>query len=436
MPEELAITLSPERLDEGSPEERACFGLLTIRADGVNLTEGFDSWINGYRPGPLVSGYHAAEWLAWNWWRLRWEPQSSSPTWWRAHKMVSIGEGYIWPNLTIFSDGLRTALISRPSSRPNARPFRYVGTDPCILASSRLEAAIDAFVPQVLARLRDSGISETNLDRVWEDLLAERANPGVALRRRLEALLGADPDEATPETIEQLVRDADVLGKNSISELAADIPSGGVVWGADALREVARSRGFDGFQDISGLAPGTLPQAGANSPAWLLGGRVAKTLRAQLGLGATPISNKKLADLASVSERALLADVRDPDLSFVLDDAQSGCRLVLRPKRLPGRRFDLARLLGDRLMNPGSEKLFLATRSRTFRQKAQRSFAAELLAPFEEVSVLLKGDYSEENREDVAAHFQVSERTIHTLLVNHRRIERDDLEDPLEAAAT
>lgn len=87
-------------------------------------------------------------------------------------------------------------------------------------------------------------------------------------------------------------------------------------------------------------------------------------------------------------------------------------------------------------MNPGSEKLFLATRSRTFRQKAQRSFAAELLAPFEEVSVLLKGDYSEENREDVAEHFQVSERTIHTLLVNHRRIERDDLEDPLEAAAT
>ena len=59
----------------------------------------------------------------------------------------------------------------------------------------------------------------------------------------------------------------------------------------------------------------------------------------------------------------------------------------------------------------------------------QRSFAAELLSPFESVDDMLEGDYSIENRQDVAEQFNVSEWTIRTLLVNHHRLEREDLED-------
>ena len=64
----------------------------------------------------------------------------------------------------------------------------------------------------------------------------------------------------------------------------------------------------------------------------------------------------------------------------------------------------------------------------------QRSFAAELLSPFESVENMLSGDYSMENRQDVADHFQVSEWTIRTLLVNHRRLQRQDLEEDFEVA--
>jgi hypothetical protein len=67
MPAGLEITLAPERLDEGTPEERACFGLFTICAGEAELTGGMDFFISAYRSGPLVSGYHAAEWFAWNW---------------------------------------------------------------------------------------------------------------------------------------------------------------------------------------------------------------------------------------------------------------------------------------------------------------------------------------------------------------------------------
>jgi hypothetical protein len=44
------------------------------------------------------------------------------------------------------------------------------------------------------------------------------------------------------------------------------------------------------------------------------------------------------------------------------------------------------------------------------------------------VDEMLAGDYSMENQQEAAEHFMVSELTIRTLLVNHRRLEREKLE--------
>ena len=41
---------------------------------------------------------------------------------------------------------------------------------------------------------------------------------------------------------------------------------------------------------------------------------------------------------------------------------------------------------------------------------------------------MLDGDYSAENQQEVAEHFKVSEMTIRTQLVNHRVLDRDELE--------
>src|SRR5208282_4544143 len=139
------------------------------------------------RAGPLVSGYHAGEWFAWNWWRLCYEPRSATPDWWRAHTMAAIGEGFVWPNLTIYSDGVRTVLISKPSIRADAKPFRYVGTVPVVVPSTQFEQAVDAFLPRLLSRLDEQLVVDTNLHRVWSDVLAERSDPNLAKRRRLEA---------------------------------------------------------------------------------------------------------------------------------------------------------------------------------------------------------------------------------------------------------
>lgn len=104
------------------------------------------------------------------------------------------------------------------------------------------------------------------------------------------------------------------------------------------------------------------------------------------------------------------------NISFFFDYPNDESRIVLRPVWHMGRRFELARLLGDRLMST-VKGFFPTTRANTYRQKAQRSFAAELLSPFRSIMEMLHGDYSEENLSDVAEQLEVSELTIRTRLL-------------------
>lgn len=440
MPARLEIALAPERLDEGEPEERACFGLFTIRAGEVCLTEGFDSYINGYRTGPLVSGYYAAEWFVWNWWRLCTEPRSGAPDWWRAHRMIAIGEGYIWPRITIFSDGLRTTLVSEESARPDARPFRYFGSKTVVLPTKEFEAALDSFVPQMLGRLREEHVPDTNLDRLWRDLIEERKDPEQRRLRRLEALLGREPDESQDSLVQEMVDDADDLGANAVEELAADrgqdrTGSGSIVTGR-RIRDMAEVDGVKAApRDAVRLAAFSGVSWGGDVPAWRVGAAAARALREQEGLGAASISDRRLAQMAGTLERVLEAPAALQQISFVLDERMESARIVLRSRWHAGRRFDLARLIGDRLIRGWGEPLHPATHGGTYRQKAQRSFAAELLAPFEAVDEMMHGDYSAEHQQEVADYFDVSVMTVNSLLKNHGRIERDSFDEEPDMAA-
>uniref|UniRef100_UPI0025901407 hypothetical protein n=1 Tax=Acidiphilium sp. TaxID=527 RepID=UPI0025901407 len=366
----------------------------------------------------------------------RYEPRSPAPEWWRAHKMTAIGEGYVWPNLTIFSDGVRTALLAEPSIRADARPFRYLGAHPCVLPSREFEAAVDAFIPRILARLRDQGVGETNLDAIWRDVLAERADPDQVRRRRLEALLGRDPDEIEDDAVDRLLADAASLGETAVEELAADRAGGGDALTAAALEHLAESGGTDASpRDVVQLAPGTCLPSGPEVPAWRLGAEAAQALREQERLGEEPISDARLAALAGMNPRALTRVGTRRAVSFLLERDPAHARVVLRAPRKTGRRFELARLLADRIVTPAPGRLHAATRAYTYRQKMQRSFAAELLSPFAAVDAMLARDYSAEAQADVAEHFRVSERTILTLLVNHRRVGREELDEDLGAIA-
>ena len=438
MSEDLSIALTAERLDEGTPEEKACFGLLRMQSRGSDLISGFDHYTNGYRPGPLVSGYALGEWLAWNWWRLQWEPRTSSAEWWRAHNLTAIGEGYGWPNLTVFSDGVRAALVCKASLRADAKPFRYLGSPACIVSRTQLQSAIDDYQGQLLGRLRDGGIAASNLLTLWSDVLAERADPETAKRRKLEALLGRDPDAFAVDDLETLVRDEALLGESAVEELAADNRPANRLFTADALTGFAQDFGQDTRPDDAARLRDKADLAfRADVPAWVIGSRAALRLRVQEKLGDGRINDAALARMAGVAEQAIAGAEKSEagPLSFSLDRSPTAGRVVFRSRWKSSRRFDAARLIGDRAVVGGPDRLRAATRAGTYRQKMQRAFAAEFLSPFEAVEAFLSGDFSPDAQEEAARHFDVSERTILTLLVNHGRVEREELDGELAPAA-
>ena len=308
----LNIFLTSIPLNTGSDEEKAAFGQLQIKTHNQLLTEGadFSGKEVAYRPGPYISGYHLAEWLVWNWWRLRWEPwtigQGPDRRYWDfAHCLATIGEGYVWPNITVSTDGFWTSLVSDRSSESAASLFRYSGVGFFGVPAADLESAIDQFVPQVVHMANNAGLTDTNLHRLWQDLQLEREDTEMARFRRFEALLGCDPDELDSDGIESRLGDANVLGDRALEEIAIGSASGATdlsgMLSAQQISEITKKAGFDINPEdgVSANVP-ELNQWG-NSPAWRIGASAATAVRSQEHLGDGPLTDDGLARLAGTT---------------------------------------------------------------------------------------------------------------------------------------
>ena len=443
---ELTISLSSEILDIGPTEERATFGLLAVTANDRLLTEGIETENHLVRCGPYVSGYPLAEWLLWNWWRIRWEVRRPSETraarrWHFAHSIQTIGDGYVWPNITIVSDSVNVILVSKPTTDSATVLYRYLGARRCEQVSvTTLESSVDEFLRDILSTLEDNGLCESNVHRLWHDLQTEREDPELSRYRKLEAQLGFDPDEADEAALRARLDDAARLGEEALGELASDGTHEGdplhSMMSAQDISDIARRRGFDADLDnaISLSNGAQLPRPGHVEP-WRLGKEIARRIRDHEHMGGIAISDDRLTELAGTVPHLISNRSRcSPKMPFIFrTDDNSHARISLRSSWKTGRRFELARLIGDRLVNAQAnesrENLYPAIQSSSYRQKMQRAFAAELLSPIAAVDEMLCGDYSDEKQQQVARHFSVSPMTIQAQLVNHNRIFIEDAPD-------
>jgi hypothetical protein len=423
-------------MDAGSPEDRATFAAIGIKYGNVWLTEAEDSFVNRVRHSVHLSAYRMAEWLAWNWWRLRWEPVRKDYAWSMAHRMSSVGGGYVWPNITIVSDGERIVLSAQSTDPNPTESLRYLSNYAAIVAATEFESCVDGFIQQVLGQLSEEKIDDSNLARIWSGLIEDRADNARYRRRKLQALLGWDPDEVEITTLDRLLADANDLGLEAIEELAADRKSEKGPTSSVYINSIAQSVGVDAnpsnavrLKDKSSEA---LP---IHVAAWKRGAAAAQALRVQEGLGAAPISNARLVEFSGVSQTVLQKSNEDVLLSFALDAGPSSSKIVLKSKYETGKRFGLARLLGDRIATRVVGKLRPSTGASTYRQKLQRSFAAEFLCPFDALSGMLSGDFSDDAIADVSQHFSVSGHTVRTLLMNHGAIDGSDTLGNIESVA-
>ena len=425
----LRIHLEAQTLDAGTLYEKAAFGLLEMTSGDKALTAciSTDSGSRQYRAGPCVSGYHLAEWLVWNWWRLRWEPRPPGGpallNWNMAHCMAAIGEGYAWPGITFASDGFQCEVISSRSDEADAPNFFYLGAHPLVISSMDFEEAVDIFVDQILNVLTRADLADTNLQTLWHDLSIERNTMELTRFRKLEALLGFDPDAQDVELIESRLSDAPLLGENALDEIVVNGAQAHSALTAQQITEVTSRSAFDMNPRDAFQFSNPVTMEWGDVAAWRVGVKIADAVRQETHFADEPIADGKLAELAGIPCEALNSEESTDTLSWIFHPSHDKARVALRSKWKTDRRFDVARLIGDRLFADNShtpaEPLLPATRSHSYRQKAQRAFAAQLLSPWEAVRDMLGSDRSQENQDQIAEHFAVSSMTIRTHLDNH-----------------
>lgn len=389
----------------------------------VNLTTALNMFSQSVDQAPHLSALPLARWLAGNWWRLQWEPRPLGPPsldWRMSHEVPAAGGGFIWPRLTIASDGEEVELRSEASPPGGNEVLRYLTTHTATVQAGELTAAIDDFLSLTIERLamRRQG---DDLAGLWRCVQEERLDGEASRARRLEAILGFDPDEAPAQLMDGFRSLEHETGVTAAAEIAAVIASKGIGHPRnllDAIRD-------EPYVPMPALESGFGPVPQASTPAER-GRQLASAVRRRLGLDPwRPVRDAELAGFLGLRPESLHGDASPIPPPVGLMRIEERCAAIRMRSRQPtGRRFEAARFLSEAIAHP-CEKWHVAADTRTARQKVQRAFAAEFLAPAAAVSEYLGGDMSTDAIEGAAEHFDVSSWLMASHLANLGIIKRD-----------
>ncbi len=378
-----------------------------------------------------------AFWFVDNWWRIRWEPapaQGQSDAEWRlAHHMPSVGAGYPWPNVSLWGEGERCAVAVHADVHNLQRSLRFIASPGiAYVSASDAETAIDAFIEKVLA---DMGTACDGLDREYKDLQTERTNAEHASWRKLEAMLGYDPDNAPEALMSDCLSLAQRYGSTGVEEAALAQQGNRSLAAIQHAIDAAKTSGLVlRAQAAHGAA---IANRDSLQPPWKLGSDAARAHRQRLSIPAGPIHNPTLSQVLGMDvDRAFRLRRSQPNVAYGLRilDNTGASKLVLRSRWPQGRRFELCRSLGDLLWS-NNDPLGPISAAKSARQKFQRAFAQEFLCPFNDLRAYIATEQpADEDIEAAARHFRVSERLVQTTLANHHIIDQQTFAQMVDAA--
>lgn len=354
----------------------------------------------------VVDPLPLAEWFIANWWRLRWEGKTSRAfrlDWQLSHCLAGAGQGSTWPTLCFGSDGESIHCQAQPTEGRHA-PLRFLNAQDAWVSAQDFEQAVDGLLEKILY----SQAANNPVKELWQQLQEERQSEQISLWRRLEARMGYDPDTSSEDLMRRLLKWRAHIGEQAMEEVAAEPtqdPAGELEQVQAALQDSRyEMQNIDrNFVEIKETV-----HTFGQEPPWKKADRVALQVRKQLGIENEPLSNDRLTEYLSLP-LDILSDQAAPLPWSAGLRAKHGVKIQLSAARENGRRFSLARLLGDHLHTSYTENLLPLTQSKTARQKFQRAFAQELLCPFEGLVAWLNTESpSEEQLESAADHFHVS----------------------------
>jgi hypothetical protein len=404
-------------------EHRATWARLEIwvGSDCVTLVE--DQQSRSSRYSIYCPLYPIAEWIAFSWWFLRADKRPTvgltrtgarvvDPQWYerrlQRHNIQSAGDGFTWPYLLIVPEGDSTRLLwRRDTSDLPGRTVRFLSQGEAALDNQVVELVLSSLVETVLTRLAEQGVTDTALEKEWSEV--RRVDDDEEEFCLAAARLGLDPYSEALEAQSDILRAAEELNGHVLEDfLDAVSPraiGAGLDWISNARRLMSKATSEDKVEVLALRKQISRRGVRRHARPWELGWLQASEVRSALG---TPLGDTFALDNLVDSQTR---KIDDRGLQAVGGTAREATPVVVLGRRQPSetRRFTLARALWHVLYE--RETLFLVTRAYTDRQKTERAFAAELLAPAQGIQERLGGSLDvvvSEDLEQVAQHFRVS----------------------------
>ena len=421
---ELAFDIEWEDPGGARGEElRATWARLEIRVGESIVTHAFDPVLNSVRTGLYAPLYPVAEWVVMNWWPLLRECQMPSRTYEvtydKRHNLRFAGEGFAMPWLELRPTSGRFAIEWRQRDLPRQR-LNFICEGSAVIESNLVEESLSLFVNRVVERLGNRGIHGTPLQEDWESILSQGAEEAAFCNAA--GAMGLDPFDVPDQVSKGVLEASSSLPGELQSDFfeAADLMRLGdqLEWVKSGLRLA-----HDQDLDLPNLkrVKAELIKANSNKSPWFQGYDLARELRNALG-----IAGKEHIALAELSpgdkiEQALVPHRKQPGFDAIAALNQAGSpSFVVRPGNDLSKRFAFCRALFE-FLNCASPTPSLISPAISEKQKRNRAFAAELLAP----EGLIRDRMSSRSIdcaevEDLATKFEVSTYVIEHQIKNHQ----------------
>ena len=255
------------------------------------------------------------------------------------------------------------------------------------------------------------------------DLGEEIKDPELSLERSLEARMRFDPEEADPALLVGLRQAVPKVGRGPVEDLADSSKS-------LALKDLETVRGdvrtlsrHMRLGITSGITDAVVRVKSRDLRPWKKGSALADVVRREWSIHSDATDNQCLAELREVSQDWTRTGL-DDDISIPIGFRKAGDedRLLasLKKRHRTGRRFALARIIGDHLLAGADDRMLPVTDAVTDPQRFQRAFAQAFLCPFDARSDHLGSKVPDDDFiEDAAQHFNVSSLLVRSTLINH-----------------
>ncbi len=415
-------------------EFRATMARLRIDVGSVTVTYAQEKDTNTFTDNLLLPVYPLAEWIATNWWHLGDESPHSNRTsseFESRHNFSLAGGGYPLPNLSALPEGENVFLKYRPKEN-KYWPVSFLRAGEVQVSLSIFREALGDFLTSVVERLKMKGIQGTLLQIQWDDI-----NSLTSPERdfcRFAAKLGHYPLTLDDDQQQSIVEAAALLPDPVVDEFfSGAMLEEGLVEQAMVLNRffADAGRSTEPRDRLNGLR-GKLRQCSLHGAPWNKGYQAAATVRQMWALDGKLFVNQD--DIIGFFELPEDMFAVDPgETSQVIDGAyclnkSNSLEFNMYQTSMHSKKFTFFRILHDYVFDYKSN-MGLATRGYSARQKQNRAFAAEILAPAEYLKKRFKGKsvVSWGDIENITNELNISDWVVAHQLKNHNIAEVSQL---------